>query len=64
MTGVGNPARGMRPCTGAARLRAESRGAHYRDDFTQQDDGNWLRNITVRLEADGLRFEDHPVAES
>jgi succinate dehydrogenase/fumarate reductase flavoprotein subunit len=31
----------------AARLRAESRGAHYRMDHPEEDNTNWLRNITI-----------------
>lgn len=34
--------------TKAALLRTESRGAHYRSDYTAQDDDNWLRHIVVR----------------
>ncbi len=29
----------------AAMLRTESRGSHYREDFPDQDDTNWRRNI-------------------
>jgi succinate dehydrogenase/fumarate reductase flavoprotein subunit len=28
--------------------RTESRGPHYREDFPQQDDKNWLKSITVK----------------
>lgn len=56
--------------TGAAALhRAESRGAHYRDDFPQRDDDNWL-NHTFAYRPGGpgasvtsgdIRFEKRPV---
>jgi L-aspartate oxidase len=32
----------------AALLREESRGAHYRSDFPNLDDKNWLKNIVFR----------------
>jgi len=32
----------------AALRREESRGAHYRDDYPQRDDINWLRRIAER----------------
>jgi L-aspartate oxidase len=32
---------------GAASLRTESRGSHYRGDFPKRDDANWLTNIMV-----------------
>ena len=32
----------------AALMRTESRGSHYRDDFPNRDDANWLHSITVK----------------
>jgi succinate dehydrogenase / fumarate reductase flavoprotein subunit len=33
--------------------RTESRGAHYRDDYSKRDDGNFLKHTMVRRGADG-----------
>ncbi|MFH1652056.1 MAG: FAD-dependent oxidoreductase [Chloroflexota bacterium] len=38
----------------AALLRAESRGAHYRQDFPAEDNRNWLRNILVTKQDDSM----------
>ena len=46
---------------GAADLRRESRGHHYRVDYPERDDANWLRHTRVRL-ADGQSlFDSIPV---
>jgi succinate dehydrogenase / fumarate reductase flavoprotein subunit/fumarate reductase flavoprotein subunit len=36
--------------TRSAMVRNESRGAHYRADFPEQDDERWLRNVYMRYE--------------
>jgi succinate dehydrogenase/fumarate reductase flavoprotein subunit len=36
--------------TRAAEMRGESRGSHSRMDYTERDDANWLRSITIREE--------------
>jgi len=38
----------------AALTREESRGTHYREDFPDRDDANWLRNLLIRQEAHGV----------
>jgi len=42
--------------------RTESRGGHYRDDFTKRDDGNFLKHTMVwRTEDGGQRLDYRPV---
>jgi succinate dehydrogenase / fumarate reductase flavoprotein subunit len=45
-----------------ALARKESRGAHYRGDFEDRDDANWLAHSMIYREAGGnLRLEKKPV---
>jgi fumarate reductase (CoM/CoB) subunit A len=37
----------------AALKRKESRGAHFREDFADQDDDNWQGHLQVKLSRDG-----------
>ena len=48
----------------AALMRTESRGAHYRSDCPDEDDGHWLKNIEIRRHNDEMVLKAVPVAES
>jgi succinate dehydrogenase / fumarate reductase flavoprotein subunit len=46
-----------------ARMRDESRGAHYKPDFPERDDKNWLKTTKAYFapDADEPKFEFEPV---
>ena len=37
----------------AAAARQETRGSHWREDFTELDDARWHGHVLTRLDADG-----------
>jgi len=43
--------------TSAANLRTESRSAHYREDYPQRNDQDWLANLEVRQNPDTQELE-------
>ncbi len=45
----------------AALKRKESRGSHYRSDFPDRDDSNWLKHSLVFQTPDGLAVDYKPV---
>lgn len=47
----------------AARMRTESRGSHYRSDYPQRDDAQWLTNIFVSRTNGQLRLRREWVAQ-
>ncbi len=46
----------------AALLRTESRGAHYRADFPEEDD-HWRKTIEIRRGGDGMQLTVAPVSD-
>jgi len=48
----------------AAAMRTESRGSHYRSDFPERDDANWLANIFATREEGALKLRKDWVAEA
>jgi fumarate reductase (CoM/CoB) subunit A len=46
----------------SALLRTESRGAHYRRDYPEEDHKHWLKNIVVRKKNGQLMLETVPVS--
>jgi len=45
----------------AALERTESRGSHFRTDYPEEDNRNWLQNIWVRKGETGINIEIKPV---
>ncbi len=45
----------------SAQARQESRGAHYREDFPERDDRNWLKHTLVQWTGQGPRISFKPV---
>ncbi|HEY6395506.1 MAG TPA: FAD-binding protein, partial [Candidatus Binataceae bacterium] len=45
-----------RPITLGALNRNESRGAHYKPEFQERDDANWLKTTMAHWSSDGPRF--------
>ncbi len=48
----------------AGSMREESRGAHCREDFTTQDDDNWLVNIVLKKNGENLNKRTEKVGLS
>ena len=38
-------------------MRTESRGVHYREDFPDTDNDNWLQEIIVKHDVTGLQLD-------
>jgi succinate dehydrogenase / fumarate reductase flavoprotein subunit len=50
-----------RVITLGALARNESRGAHYKPDFPERDDKNWLRTTRAHFECGQIKFQYEPV---
>ena len=46
-----------------AHCAAESRGAHYREDFPNRDDANWLAHTLAYKTSGGLELDKKPVTD-
>jgi len=46
----------------SALVREESRGAHFRDDFPERRDDEWLRYVVARLDGDEVRTDTRAVS--
>jgi succinate dehydrogenase / fumarate reductase flavoprotein subunit len=53
-----------RVITLGALRRNESRGAHYKPDFPERDDANWLKTTLAAWTPDGPKFSDEAVDSS
>lgn len=47
----------------AADMRTESRGSHYRSDYPERDDENWLTNIVISKSNDSLSLKKQWLSE-
>ena len=47
--------------TACALHRTESRGAHYREDYPDRDDKNWLKHTLIQKSEDGWNMFSKPV---
>ena len=45
----------------SALLRTESRGAHYRNDYDEENNAQWLSNIVLGKKDDTMVLEIRPV---
>ena len=46
----------------SSRTRTESRGAAYRRDFPETNNHDWVKNVVVRRDGEGVKIEVRPVS--
>ena len=45
----------------AALMREESRGFHFREDYPERDDKNWLKWIIIQPDGDKMKLSTQPI---
>lgn len=49
---------------GASLFRTESRGFHYREDYPNKNDKNWLAWVIISKDGDNMKLTKRPVPDA